>query len=504
VKRARHNLSNYKLATFNMGNLVPIGLTEVVRGDSIRQRTNALVRTSPLLAPVMHPVHAKIHHWFVPHRIVWSDWENFITAGPDGNNSAVHPTITLTGGAAVNSLADYFGIPTGVNNIEFSALPFRGYAKIWNEYYRDQDLQTELVISTASGADSTTNTTLQNSAWMKDYFTVSRSEPQKGPEVTIPLGTEAPVLGIGKRNQTFGGASGTVYESDGTTSNYAAAVLINDAANTNDFFVEAQTISGSDYPNIRADLTAATAASVNDLRLAMALQRFAEARSRYGSRYPEYLAYYGIRSSDARLQRPEYLGGGKETVKFSEVLQTSQAYDASDDPVGEPVGALRGHGITSMGSNSYKKFFEEDGYIISLMVVNPITMYTQGLPRTWNRRIREDYFQKELQHVGQQQVLNKEVYAAHTTPNGVWGYIDRYDDYRRIENTIAGEFRTTLDYWHMSRIFSSDPALNADFVNANPTNRIYASTATDQLQVMVRHNIQARRLVSKTGTSFIY
>jgi len=491
MKRSKFSLSNYKLLTTDMGELTPIGLTEVLPGDTIQQATSALVRVSPLLAPVMHPVQVRIHHWFVPHRIIWDNWENFITGGPDGYNDSEFPTITMPadGGASVGSLADYLGVPTGVNSLEVSALPFRAYALIWNEWYRDQDLQTKLAISTADGNDTTTSTALQNCAWEKDYFTSARPWTQKGPEVTLPLGTTAPVTANGDFVLKDSGSSATSkFQTGGSGNAYWQ--------DTAGFAGYGQYSSG-----LLTDLSTATAASVNDLREAFAIQRYEEARARYGSRYTEYLRYLGVRSSDARLQRPEYLGGGKQTIQFSEVLQTGVTTDGDDQ---EGVGNLKGHGIAALRSNRYRRFFEEHGYIITVMSVKPKTIYSQGLPRTWNRRTKEDFFQKELQHIGQQEVLNKELYASHATPDGVFGYQDRYDEYRRSESTIAGEFRTTLDYWHYARIFASQPALNADFVKAVPTKRVNAVQSEDVLWIMANHSIQARRLVSGSSQSFIY
>lgn len=492
MKRSKFSLSHYKLFSCDMGELVPCGLTEVLPGDTVQQSTSALVRCSPLLAPVMHPVHVRIHHWYVPHRLVWDEFEEFITGGPDGMDDSVFPTVTFASGVSSGTLGDYLGVPTGVNNIEVSALPFRGYAMIWNEWYRDQDLQTALTIDDTSGPDTTTNTALQNCCWEKDYFTSSRPWEQKGPSITIPLGTSAPVLGLGypNTNGTFTANATVTRESDGSTSTYALArddsaiAILTEGAN-------------ADYPNIRADLTNASAVTVNLLREALALQRFEEARSRFGSRYVEYLRYLGVRSSDARLQRPEYLGGGKQTIQFSEVLQTAEGND--------PVGSLKGHGIGAMRSNRYRRFIEEHGYIYSFLSVKPKTMYAQGLPRHWNRRTKEDYWQKELQHIGQQEVLNKEVYAAHATPGGTFGFQDRYDEYRRTESSIAGEFRDSLlDYWHMARIFGSSPALNADFVKCVPTERNFAVPSQDVLYIMANHSIQARRLVAGSGQSFIF
>jgi len=503
MKRSKFSLSNYKLLTCDMGELVPIGLNEVLPGDSIQQATSALIRVSPLLAPVMHPVHVRIHHWFVPHRIVWEDWEDFITGGPDGMDASTFPTITIGGGtgAAVGSLADYLGVPTGVNNIEVSALPFRAYNMIFNEWYRDQDLVTEVAVSTASGADATTSTSLQNIAWEKDYFTSARPWTQKGPEVTLPIGTDAPVTGIGLNDQVFTAGPVNVYETDGSgTTPYADYADVNFADFPNNSFRVEEDPNNAGFPNIRADLSNATAATINELRRAFALQRYEEARARYGSRYTEYLRYLGVRSSDARLQRPEYLGGGKQTIQFSEVLQTG----GTDAGASTGVGNLKGHGIGALRSNRYRRFFEEHGYIVTCLSVKPKTMYVQGLPRTWNRRTKEDFFQKELQHIGQQEILNKELYAAHATPNGTFGYQDRYDEYRRTESSVSGEFRSTLDYWHMARIFSSDPTLNADFVKAVPTKRVNAVTSADVLWIMANHSIQARRIVAPSGTSYIY
>ena len=490
MKRSKFSLSNTKLFSCDLGELIPCGLTEVLPGDTLQQSTSCLVRLSPLLAPVMHPTHVHISHWFVPHRLIWEDWEDFITGGPDGNNASTFPTIDMGGsGAAIGSLGDYLGVPTAVANLEVSALPFRAYALIWNEWFRDQDLETELTIDLTSGADTTTNTALQNAAWEKDYLTSARPWEQKGPSITVPIGTSAPVVGL---------------DEDITLSNEADSnpKILRTIASGNDF----QRVGLTDNPSapgdarwentaLEADLSTATGVSVTVLREALALQRFEEARARFGSRYVEYLRYLGVRSSDARLQRPEFLAGGRYPVQYSEVLQTAEGTD--------PVGELRGHGIGVARSNRYRRFIEEHGYVLSLVHVRPKTIYAQGLHRTWNRRVKEDFYQKELVAIGQQEVLNKEVYAAHTTPDGTFGYQDRYDEYRRMESSVSGEFRDTLDFWHFARQFSSDPALNADFVKCVPTENPFAVPSADVLYMMARHSIQARRLLPKRGTSYI-
>jgi len=484
-----------------MGELIPCGLTEVLPGDSFQQSTSLLVRTNPLLAPIMHPVDIRIHHWFVPLRLVWDNFEPFITGGPDGDDATVPPYFeTGVGGAAVGSLQDYMGIPTGIAGIKYSALPRRAYGLIWNEWYRDQDLQTELVVSKGDGLDATTNVALQNVCWEKDYFTSARPWPQKGPAITVPLSGVAPVVTTGVAPVFDRGGATAELKLRQTNSELAADWSATVTGTSGD------AIFGS-VTGLEADLDNATAVEINALREAFALQRYAEARARYGSRYTEYLRYLGVRSSDARLQRPEYLGGGRQRLQISEVLQTGVTTDGDDS---EGPGNLFGHGIGAMRSNRYRRFFEEHGYVISLLSVKPKTMYTQGLPRTFSRLTKEDYFQKELQHIGQQEILKQEIYAAGgVADDDVWGYQDRYDEYRRQENTVSGEFRTTeLDYWHMARIFAGPaaPALNADFVKSDPTKRVFTVTDSDQdaLWIQCHHSIQARRMVAAKANSFIY
>lgn len=509
MKRHKHGLSHYKVLSCNAGQLIPVMCVEALRGDIWQHRVMGLVRAAPMLAPLMHKVDVRFHTFFVPNRLIWEDWEDFITGGRDGDNASVPPTIEMTyveepesGNNHVGMLPDFLGVPPKVNGRFVSALPFRAYTLIYNEYYRDQDLIDPLPLSTASGVDSTTNTALQRIAWEKDYLTSARPFEAKGPSLTLPLGTRAPVLGIGAVNQTYATGPFTVVQSNSTIANYAQGKLINGSPADQQFIVErAAGEGGSNIPNIYADLSDATGVDINTVREFFALQRMQEARARYGSRYTEFLLYYGIKSSDARLQRPEYLGGGKSAVQFSEVLQTTPG-DAADDA----VGALKGHGIGGARSNRYRHYFEEDGLVITLMSIRPRTMYMQALHRMWSRTNKEMYWQKELEHIGQQEVFNSEVKFDHATPNGRFGFQDRYDEYRRCENTVAGEMRDLLNYWHWAREFETDPSLNEDFVECVPSDRIFAGgeEISDQFYVLTYHSLQARRGLSKVGRSFIF
>lgn len=476
-----------------LGVAIPFNKIEVLPGDSVQAHTSLFTRVSPLITPVMHAVTMRIHHWFVPYRVLWPEWENFITGGPDGMDASVFPTLTTT--VSEGAPLDYMGIPPATTApVEISALPLRAYNKIWNEWYRDGELQTERLED---------DETMAKIAWEKDYFTSSRPSPQLGPEVTLPVGDSAPVIGMGKINQAYIQNANNLYETDRTgTTLYANSANV-DIGSPDDQFQVEEDPNNPGFPNIRADLSRATAASVTDLRTALAIQRYQEARSRYGSRYTEYLRYLGVKSSDARLQRPEFLGGGKTQIQFSEVLNTAsnRGHESAQTEL-DDLGRLGGHGIAGMRSNKFRRFFEEHGVIISILSVRPKTMYTQGIHRSWLRRVKEDFWQKELEHIGQQSVYAKEIYANAVAET--FGYHDRYDEYRQMPNRISAEMRTLLDFWHMGRTFASEPVLNASFIECDPTKRIYAEQTQHPLWMMANNHVMARRLVSRNAAPRIY
>lgn len=493
---AVHNLSHSVKYSDYLGYLTPIALYDCIPGDNIRHKISALIRTQPLLAPVMHEVDIDIHAYFVPDRLVFEDSEEFQSGGDDGQDATVwaHMAAPASTGYAVGSLADYYGYPTGVPDYLHDAKPLRGYNLIWNYHYRDSQLQAEQVISLASGLDTTTNRDILRPAWKRDYFTMCRSEPQLGAEVVIPLTGDAPVMGFG-----LDGTTGAVTankansrQSDGTTTVQPWTIDMSDTASINAVSIAVKTNSTTAYPNIIADLSAVTGIPIAELREAAAMQRILEGNNIYGGRYMEQLEFrFGVRPQDSRLQWPEFLGAGHTKIQFSEVLATAETGATVD------VGDMKGHGISILGSNEFDYPVKEHGYIHVFMIMRPKTQYFQGLHRSQTRETRYDYLMPEFVHIGDQAVLIKELYAGAADPDLVFGYTPIYQEYRTIPSRVAGEFRSTLKYWHMAREFSSEPALNSTFIACNPTNRIYPSTSAAQVYVNVKHDIAARRLLPK-------
>jgi hypothetical protein len=465
-KRSLHNLSYMENTTFDPGQFIPVGLTEVLPGDSIQHKTSAVIRALPLLAPVLHEVEILITHAFMPHRILWDDWEDFITGGDDGLNASVLPTIDFSSSpVAKGDLAHYLGLPIGFNSTA-SALPFRAYAKFWNDHIYDEELQTELTVSTDSGADTTTSTDLQNVNWAKDRLTGSQASEQLGTAISVPLGSEADII----------------------TSNSTLPIQQIDSPGAG------RVRAASTGVYLKADLSNATGATINDLREAIALQKFAEMRQIYGSTYEKLLkADFNVTPKDMRLNNTEILARGRGYLQFSEVLATAETGTSVD------VGDMKGHGIAAVRSNKYQKFFSEYGYLMSFVAIRPKPQYSQGVPRHYLKSTKEDFFNPHLQNMGMDQVItNREVKHDHSTPGGTFSYEPYGNEYRSNINNTKGEFNDTLDHWHMTRELSGNPALNSSFITCSPTNRVFSQSVTNNILGMFKHSMAARRLVKKS------
>lgn len=483
MKRSKHRLNHHRLASFDMGQLVPVGCVEVLPGDTFRHSSSVLLRSGTLVNPLMHPVTARVHHWYVPSRITYeawmgasSTWENWIngTGSPQSLKQLAVTNITP------GSLLNHLGLP-GINglNMNVNGLPLVAYNMIWNEFYRDQDLQTPVnVIS---------NTTLQRIAWEKDYFASCRTNPQFGATTTsIPFSglSTAPIVKLADVTQQ------KVRRVDNEAVVSSASALEVDVGGNMQTTTGAIDVYADVSTSHQVNLGGATGGiDVNDFRRALALQRFLENRNRYGSRYRDYLRYLGIKPRDGRIDAAEYLGGGKQTVAFSEVLATAEGTTTE-------VGDMAGHGIAALRTRPYTRFFEEHGYVLSLMSVRPKAMYQESIPRHWMRSQKDDIWHPEYEQFGPQTVLKKEVYGAHANETDVFGYQERFREYREQMSYVSGTFSSTDEDWHLAREFGSSPSLNSSFVACTPTDRVYADANAPELRAMVNHNLVARRLVS--------
>lgn len=540
-KSNRFNLSHDVKLSTDFGRLTPIMCVPTLPGDVFKLNTEVLCRFAPMKAPIMHRINIYTHFFFVPSRLLWDHWKEFITGGDTGTETYSYPRITIdntlntSGVFKSGSLADYLGFPVVDSNneildgrsIDIDALPFRAYQLIYNEYYRDQNLTDEVDIQKSSdGVTSGTRSfqllLLRDRSWRKDYFTSALPFAQRGDEVRLPLN--------GTAELQFGNDAGaavplskldSILKLDGNqlaregsiiTNQYGQIVQENfDASDPKT--VQIGSHLGEPYAELHpshiaemlphVDLSSASAATINELRRAIRAQEFLEVAARGGSRYIEQIySYFGVRSSDARLQRPEFLGGGKSPVMINDVLQTSES--TANSPLATPSG----HAVGVQNSHSFKYRSEEHGYIIGIMSVVPTSAYQQGLPRVFQKFDRLDYYWPQFAHLGEQEIKQSEIYVDLSKNNGAnsnetFGYTPRYAEYKNIPDSVHGDFRDSLSFWHMGRIFSNPPRLNDNFLtNYSSTVRPFAveDSTVDKIWVNIHHNFKALRKMPKYGT----
>lgn len=513
VPRAVFDLSHTRTQSMKMGYVIPTFWEEVLPGDKFTLSSVNLLRMAPMISPVMHRVRVKTRYFFVPNRILWPEWRQFITAA-DGAPEAPYVRLTVES-IAKGSIANYLGLPVGnftaSTGLRVTAFPFAAYRLIWDQYYRSQQLQNEEFTPLIAG-DNTATYVQEFEAdgqlrvgWEHDYFTACLPNTQAGDPVSLPLTFQngIPVY-LDLNGATVLSRTGFFKNEDGSppgAGNVTTAASGPPPVGTPGAVSINSEFSAYD-PNgtLKVDVNSA-AATINDLRLAFRLQEWYELLARGGQRYTEVLAaHFNVKSSDGRMQRPEYIGGFSQNVVMSEVLSTSQS--SNDGATSEVfVGSLAGHGISAAGGNTFTYEAEEHGILMCLVNIVPDTGYFQGIGRQWFRSNRLDYAWPTFANIGEQEVFKWELYADDPNGDDVFGYIPRYAEYKFRNNSVAGDFSDNLDFWHMARKFSGPQSLNAQFIQANPTDRIFAVTDPDIDKVYCQfvHKIMAYRPLPKFG-----
>lgn len=519
VNRSMFDLSHEVNMTGEFGKLHPCLCMEVMPGDSITDQMTAMVRLAPMLAPPFHRIDVTTHFFFVPYRLLSDHWETFITGGRTGLSEVVLPYVTPAaifaessseGTMDEGSLWNNLGLPpvledpTLWSNQVISVLPFRAYAKIWSDYYRDPNLQDELDLDLELQGDVTVQSIAagllvqRDRGWQKDYFTAALPWAQRGAEVLLPLAgtvdvTYLPISSIIRSD------TNVPLETDsflGTDDNVGAPGLRGNKLAAGDLGIGSRV---ENIDNLEMDATT----TINDFRRALAIQRWLENNARGGGRYIEQLeAHFNVRVPDFRLQRAEYLGGGKQPVQMSEVVATAQTEGAIDTPLGD----MAGHGLSVGKTNRFSYRCPEHGVIIGIINVQPVSKYWQGIPKMWTKTNKFEFGWPELAHLGEQEILSKEVFFsfdfADTAENEqLFGYIPRYSEYKFMQDRVAGDFLTTLGFWTLVRNFTERPVLDAFFTTMSNDNgkeqsfdRIFAvQDGTPYLWFQLFHRISAMR-----------
>ena len=510
------NLTHDVKMSGKMGLLMPMCAIDVLPGDNFKIGADALVRLAPILAPIMHRVDFTIHYFFVPNRLLWDNWEKFISGTPDENGDAyVQPYVTLEYGPIpgdILKLADYLGISTpdttSTTTEDVLAFPFLAYNLIYNDYYRDQNLIQPLDWDVTDGNNTIKmlacygNGALQKRAYEHDYFTSCLPFAQKGAAVDIPLGNVVLSDDLTGKQPFFTDVTKTAFLT-GTVKQPSAGIG-NEIINTDSTDVA--------YLNPNGSLQVGST-TINDLRRAYRLQEWLEKNARGGTRYTEQiLVHFDVKSPDARLQRPEYITGIKSPIIVSEVLNTNgpteffNGESGNVEQTGSPQGDMAGHGVGVHSGRVGRYYAQEHGWIIGIMSVMPKTAYQQGINKMFTRRDYLDYAFPTFANLGEQEVLKREVMAYRDESSELFGYIPRYAEYKFMNSRVAGDFRTTLDYWHLGRIFDTVPNLSQDFIEADPEDvkRIFAvQDDTDNLWMHILNKISVKRKLPFFGTPTI-